>query len=91
MGWPVTLGSHVDTLSGLLPYINFGVLGLVLLALLTGFLYTKGYVDEMRERHKQEVDEYKQALALERQRNELGEMSARMLHELMITLRKEVK
>lgn len=81
----------MDSLSNFLPYINFGVLGLLVIALLTGFLYTKGYVDEMKERHRQEIEEYKQALALERQRNELGELSASMMHELIISLRKEVK
>lgn len=68
--------------SSYLTFVNFGVLGLLVLALLTGYLYTKGYVDEMRERHDKEISEYKQALALERQRNEIGEISARLLHEI---------
>lgn len=81
----------MDTFSGLLPYINYGILGLLVLSLLTGFLYTKGYVDEMRERHKAEIDEYKQALALERQRNEVSELSGHILHELVSELRKEIR
>lgn len=81
----------MDTFSGYLTFANFGVLGLLVLALLTGFLYTKGYVDEMRERHRAEVEEYKQALALERQRNEIGELSGHMLRELITELRKEIK
>jgi hypothetical protein len=81
----------MDAFSGYLTYVNFGVLGLLVIALLTGFLYTKGYVDEMRDRHQREVDEYKQALALERQRNEIGELSGHMLRELVTELRKEIR
>lgn len=98
MGWPVGfrgdyfLGAGVPVdITGVLGYINYGILGLLVIALLTGFLYTKAYVDEMRERHKTEIEEYKQALALERQRNEIGEVSGHILHELVSELRKEIK
>lgn len=76
--------------SAYLTFANFGVLGLLVVALLTGYIYTKGYVEEMRERHEKEITEYKQALALERQRNEIGELSAHMLREVLSQLRKEV-
>lgn len=78
-------------ITGVLGYINYGILGLLVIALLTGFLFTKGYVDEMRERHKAEIEEYRQALALERQRNEVGEISGHILHELVSELRKEIQ
>lgn len=81
----------MDTLTGILPYLNYGLLGLLLIALLTGYLFTKPYVDELKSRNKAEVDEYKQALALERQRNEIGEISGQILHELVNELRKEAK
>ena len=84
-------GNIVDTFSSLLPFVNYGILGLLVIMLFTGFLYTKNYVDEMRERQKKEVEEYKQALAFERQRNEVGELSGRILHELLTELRKEIK
>lgn len=76
--------------SAYLTFANFGVLGLLVIALLTGYIYTKGYVEEMRERHEREINEYKQALALERQRNEIGELSAHMFREVLGQLRKEV-
>lgn len=80
----------MDSFSGYLTFVNFGVLGLFVMALLTGFLYTKGYVDEMRERHEKEVNEYKQALALERQRNEIGDIAASILKDIAQELRKEI-
>jgi hypothetical protein len=81
----------MDTLSGLLPFVNYGILGLLVIGLLTGFIYTKNYVDDMHKQHKKEIEEYKQALAFERQRNEVGELSGRILHELVSELRKEIK
>lgn len=72
---------------GLIPLI---VAGFVLFAWITGRIFTKSYVDELKERHKEEVSELKQALALERQRNEIAEHSGAILTELARVLRREL-
>lgn len=82
--------------------INFGVLGLVVIALLTGWLYTKGYVNELKANHRkeikqlkddheEEITEWKHALTLERQRADVGVVSGKILNDLASVLRKELK
>jgi hypothetical protein len=89
--------------------LNFGILGIVALALYFGLLYTKGYVDEQKERfagivadyeerlrkseeeHAEEVIELKHALALERQRSDVGITAGRILSDLSAELRRELK
>lgn len=82
--------------------LNFGVLGLVVAALFSGLLFTKGYVDELKERfakdiakledaHKKEVDEYKHALALERQRSDIGVNAGVVLRDIASEIRKELQ
>jgi len=72
---------------GLVPLV---IAGLALWAWITGRIYPRSYVDEMKERHDKEVAELRQALALERARNELGEQSAHILAGLAQVLRKEL-
>lgn len=72
---------------GLIPLI---IAGIALYLWITGRIFTKAYVDELKSNHKEEVAELKQALALERQRNEVGEQAGVILTELARVLRKEL-
>jgi hypothetical protein len=80
---------------------SFGILGIVFIALWTGFLYTKQYVDELKENHEkeiaklekendEEVTELKQALALERQRSDVGIVAGSILKDIVSELRREL-
>lgn len=74
-------------LVGLVPLI---VAGIALWLWVAGKIYTKAYVDDMKERHEKEVSKLEQALALERARNELGEQASRILIDFAQGLRKEI-
>lgn len=81
----------MDILPPIISYfINLGLAGILILAFLFGWIYTGKYVDELKANHKAEVDELKQALALERSRNEVGEISGRILGDLAKSIRKEL-
>ena len=82
--------------------VSFGVLGIVVVGWLTGWLYAKPYVDELKEKHaqeiatlnhlhEQEINEYRTALALERQRSEVGITAGAILRDIAGELRKELK
>ena len=70
--------------------VNLGVAGIVIIAFALGWFHTNSYVKELKANHKAEVDELKQALALERSRNEVGEISGRILRDLAQAARKEL-
>ncbi len=81
--------------------LNFGVLGIVFIAMWTGLLYTKVYVDELKrsheerleeikDKHEEEVNELKQALALERQRSDIGITAGTILRDIAAEVRKGI-
>jgi hypothetical protein len=84
------LGERVNAdplLVGLVPLV---VAGIALWLWISGAIYPRSYVEDMKERHEKEVSELKQALALERARNELGEQASRILVDFAQGLRKEI-
>lgn len=83
-------------------FLNYGVLGLTVIGWLSGFLHTKRDVDKIEERyetqiaelktkHDAEVAELKQALALERQRSDIGVTAGTILRDIAVEMRKELK
>ena len=81
----------METIPPIIAYLtNLGVAGIVIIAFTLGWIHTRGYVKELKAGHKAEVDELKQALAIERSRNEVGEVSGRILEDLARAVRKEI-
>lgn len=77
--------------------VQYGILGIVVIGFLSGWLYTKKQVDNIEEtwRKKEEAwererAEYRQALALERQRNEIGITTAHILRDLAREIHREI-
>lgn len=81
---------------------SFGVLGIVVIGWQSGFLYSKFYIQELKERHasevtllkethEREINEYRTALALERQRSEVGITAGVILRDIAGEIRKELK
>jgi hypothetical protein len=62
-----------------------GVAGAVVLAMILGYLVPKPSVDRLEK----EIEEYKQALVLERQRADAAVMAAKSTNDILAALREE--
>lgn len=83
-------------------FLNYGVLGLNVFGFMSGFLYTRFSVNEikanyerkiaeMKEDHEDEVRELRHALELERQRSDIGITAGKVLRDIAVELRKELQ
>lgn len=68
------------------PWLQYGVLGLVMAAILAGLLVTKGHADEIRAQRKEALDGWREQTAATKE----ATMAVRELSGVVIELRTQI-